>query len=102
MGGQKEATGTTRDRGTANSKCVGLNDALIEQIKATPGLESLLKLHDLNKKVEAKNNNMQDKIDKLQISFKHLGTKIKDVFSEQNIKNTGASGGGDKEAKKGK
>ena len=46
---------------------------------------------------------MQDKIDKLQISFKHLGTKIKEVFSEQSMKNTGAaSGGGDKDAKKGK
>ena len=101
VGGNKEGS-VTRDRDTANSKAIGLNDKLIMQIQEYPELHSLLRLHELNKKVEAKNNNMQDKIDKLQISFKHLGTKIKEVFSEQSMKNTGAPSGGEKDGKKGK
>ena len=61
---------------------------MIEELKYHPELQSLLRLHELNKKVEEKNKDNQDKIDKLQLAFKHLGEKIKDVFKEQNAKQT--------------
>ena len=53
VGGNKEGS-VTRDRDTANSKAIGLNEKLIMQIQEYPELHSLLRLHELNKKVEAK------------------------------------------------
>ena len=61
---------------------------MLEELKYHPELHSLIRLHELNKKVEEKNKDNQDKIDKLQLAFKHLGEKIKDVFKEQNAKQT--------------
>ena len=55
---------------------------MIAEIEKYEDLRSLLRLHDLNKKVKDKNKDNQDKIDKLQLAFKHLGEKIKDVFKE--------------------
>ena len=80
------ARGTSKDRTTAANKAVGLTDDMIADIEKYDDLRSLLRLHDLNKKVRDKNKDNQDKIEKLQLAFKHLGEKIKDVFKEQNAK----------------
>ena len=75
--GVSKEGGGTRDRATAgNNKSEGLTEELIKDItddKHNGKLLYLLKLHELNQKVRRKNANMQDKIDKLQVSFKHLG-----------------------------
>ena len=76
------ARGTSKDRTTAANRAVGLTDDMIADIEKYPELHSLLRLHDLNKKVQVKNEDNRDKIEKLQLAFKHLGEKIKDVFKE--------------------
>ena len=78
----------SKDRSTAANKSVGLNEDLKLEIEKFPDLAPLLRLHDLNKRVKGKNHENQDKIDKLQLAFKHLGEKIKDVFKDQNVKVT--------------
>merc|ERR1712127_277703 len=90
MGGQTggAAKGTSKDRTTAANKAVGLTDDMIADIEKSDDLRSLIRLHDLNKKVQVKNEDNRDKIEKLQLAFKHLGEKIKDVFKEQNAKQT--------------
>ena len=59
------ARGTSKDRTTAANKAVGLTDDMIQEIEKYEDLRSLLRLHDLNKKVKDKNRDNQDKIDKL-------------------------------------
>ena len=59
----------TKDRGTANTKSIGLDDDLIAKIEQYPDLYPLLRLHDLNKKVRAKSLENSDKIDKLKMAF---------------------------------
>ena len=99
-----QSGGKSKDRSTANSKSIGLTDELIEQIKEHEGLEQLIKLHELNKKVNSKLNDNQDKIDKLRLAFQHLGDKVKEVLKEQNTKSTvtPALEKGKKDGKKGK
>ena len=75
--------GTSKDRTSAANKSVGLTDDMIKKIKENHSdLHSLIRLHELNKKVREKTRDNQDKIEKLQLAFKHLGEKIKDVFKE--------------------
>ena len=44
---------------------MGLTDDMIQELEKYEDLKSLLRLHDLNKKVRDKNKDNQDKIDKL-------------------------------------
>ena len=74
--------GTSKDRSTAANKSIGLTDEMREEIEKYDDLKSLLRLDELNKKVRQKNTDNQDKIEKLQLAFKHLGEKIKDVSKE--------------------
>ena len=59
------ARGTSKDKATAANKAVGLTDDMIQDIEKYEGLHSLIRLHELNKKVREKNRDNQDKIDKL-------------------------------------
>ena len=82
----KQGGSLSKERGTANSKTVGLSEDLIIKLDQYPDLYPLLRLHELNQKVKSKNAENQDKIDKLKLAFKHLTEKINEVFKDQNVK----------------
>ncbi len=73
--------GKAKDLKTAD-KSIGLNEELIAEISEYPELASLLRLHDLNKKVSGKNDENRDKINKLRIAFQSLGEKVKEFSKD--------------------
>ena len=61
-----------------------MSEGLICEIENDPELASLLRLNDIIQKVKRKNEENTDKIKKLDVAFKQLGTQINTVFKEQN------------------
>ncbi len=61
-----------------------MSEGLICEIENDPELASLLRLNDIIQKVKRKNEENTDKIKKLEVAFKQLGTQINTVFKEQN------------------
>eukprot|EP00352_Strombidinopsis_acuminata_P004366 CAMPEP_0176377712 /NCGR_PEP_ID=MMETSP0126-20121128/29090_1 /TAXON_ID=141414 ORGANISM="Strombidinopsis acuminatum, Strain SPMC142" /NCGR_SAMPLE_ID=MMETSP0126 /ASSEMBLY_ACC=CAM_ASM_000229 /LENGTH=113 /DNA_ID=CAMNT_0017739679 /DNA_START=15 /DNA_END=356 /DNA_ORIENTATION=+ len=65
------------------TKAVGLNAEMLDQVQEDDDLACILKLHDFVQRVRNKNNDNKTQISELKTMFEDLNEKIQGVYKEQ-------------------
>ena len=81
MAQQKDAMNVKKVK--VQTKQVGLNEEMLNQVMEDDDLACILKLHDFVQRVRNKNNDNKTQIQELKTMFEDLNDKIQTVYREQ-------------------